>query len=180
MSDKLTQFDRLSSFTEMLKLGKDTYYYVIVIAIHLLIITILGTFVSLFFTIDYIVDYARAFFSFDKDILMFSKALGYELLKKDVLDIFFIKALKEAGYFFCATAILYTASFLLINKQIRKFVKMLNKNGDNADLAGSIILEDEKFMDKYMSLRKNSEEGILISQVYEFKEVDKNGNVKED
>jgi hypothetical protein len=34
-------------------------------------------------------------------------------------------------------------------------------------------------MSKYISLRKNDKEGIFISQVYEFMEVDRNGNIKE-
>lgn len=177
MSNKLTQLDRILSFNGMLKLGKESYFYLIISIVHLFFIVMFAIFVSMFINTDYAYDYIRAYFS--KEFIIFSNAVNLDLVRTTILDTYYIKAIKQAGYFLCFTTGLYTISFLFINKQVRKFVKMLSRDGENKDLSGTVILKDNEFISKYISLRKNDKEGIFISQVYEFKEVDRNGNIKE-
>lgn len=177
MNEKLSQFERLASFNGMLKFSKESYFYLMIVLIHLFFVVMVAIFVSMFIDTSYVFDYTKAYFS--KDIIIFSKSLNIELLRKDFLDIYFIKSLKQAVYFICFTIAIYSALFLFINKQIKAFIKMLNKNTGDKILQGSVILQDNEFMSKYISLRKNDKNGIFISQIYKFEEVDKNGNIIE-
>jgi hypothetical protein len=185
MSHKTNEREDLFAFSGGLKFGKRMYVRLLVALGHIASIVIIIIFMSLFIPerfLNYFYDYVRALYNtyLSHELIMFSYIKNLELTTDTVLKLTQANGWKISLIIICALVFLYIFIYPSVNKLASKIIRGLAKGSDDTIDEGAVILEDDKYMEKYITLGKNNrEDGIFVSKVYLLQEVDENGNTKE-